>query len=63
MKRKATEERKLVDRTYIRGRWMCSNDTLRRRERAGHLTPIRLGPNSVRYDLAEVLRYEDNATA
>lgn len=58
-----TEGRILVDRAHIQRRWSVSVDTVRRRERAGILTPIRLGTNIVRYDLAEVEAYERQAVA
>lgn len=54
----------LIGRKGLSIRWGgVSHDTIRRREKAGLLTPLRFGPNIVRYRLDEVERYEEEATA
>ena len=56
-------KRILITRPDLSTRWGVSIDTLRRREKTGELTAIKIGANTVRYDLTEVERYEQEATA
>jgi hypothetical protein len=51
----------LISRKWLCTRWQCSDETLRRRERAGLLNPIHLSNRLVRYRLAEVMAVEKDA--
>jgi hypothetical protein len=51
-------ENTLVSRRTLAERWACSDETVKRRERAGLLTPIRFSLRLIRYRLAEVLALE-----
>lgn len=44
-------------------RWQCSAETIKRRQRAGLLKALHIGPHIVRYLLADVLDYETKARA
>ena len=55
-------ERKL-SRKELSVRWNLSIKTLVRWEKAGRLRPVSLGPRTVRYNLSEIVAYEQDATA
>jgi hypothetical protein len=59
----ATTDHALISRRTLCTRWDCSDETLRRRERAGLLHPIHLSNRLVRYRLAEVMAVEKGANA
>ena len=50
----ALPARRLITRTELAARWGCSIATIHRRVNEGRLTPIRLGPGTTRYDIAEI---------
>ncbi len=51
----------LVSRAQIAARWAVSIETVKRRERAGSLTPLRFNQRLLRYRLSEVIELEDAA--
>lgn len=51
----------LLSREMLQTRWSCSKSTLHRMERAGTLTPLRIGKSLVRYRLEEIERIEAQA--
>lgn len=52
------EDTRLVSRKFVRGRWDCSTDFLRERERVGDLTAIILSSRCLRYRLSEIEEFE-----
>jgi len=50
----------LLTRRQLADRWQLSTETLKRRERCGVLSPLKLG-RGVRYRLADVERIEADA--
>jgi hypothetical protein len=48
----------LISRRGIMGRWGCSDETIKRREKAGDLTPIRFSKRMIRYKLSQVMALE-----
>lgn len=48
----------LLSRKSLTQRWGCCTQTLKRRERAGVLHPIRFNSRMLRYRLSEVLAIE-----
>lgn len=53
---------RLLSRKELSGRWSLSTETLKRRERAGILSPLKLG-KGVRYRLSAIERLEADAEA
>ncbi len=51
----------LVSRAELARRWRVSVETLKRRERARILRPIRLDGRVVRYRWSDILRVEDES--
>ena len=52
-------EETLVTRSELARRWKVSVETLKRRERAKILRPVRLEGRVIRYRLSDVLRIEE----
>ena len=50
---------KLLTRLELARRWKVSIETLKRRERAGILRPVRLDGRVIRYRVSDVLRIEE----
>jgi hypothetical protein len=50
---------KLLTRLELARRWKVSIDTLKRRERAKILRPVRLDGRIIRYRMSDVLRIEE----
>lgn len=48
----------LFDRPAVCNRWGVSMSTLKRREAAGDLKPIRIGSRIIRYRESDILEYE-----
>ncbi|MAS95571.1 MAG: hypothetical protein CMO55_20410 [Verrucomicrobiales bacterium] len=55
-----TEDR-LVTRQELSIRWQCSLSTIKRLQAQGVLTPLKIGPNVVRYRLSSILKTEEEA--
>jgi hypothetical protein len=53
----------LISRQRLSSRWELSLESLRRRELAGLLHPVRLGRRTVRYRMSEVLALENAGLA
>jgi len=53
----------LISRQRLASRWELSLESLRRRELAGLLHPVRLGRRTVRYRMSEVLALENAGLA
>ena len=49
----------LLTRLELARRWKVSIETLKRRERAGILRPVRLDGRVIRYRVSDVLRIEE----
>jgi predicted DNA-binding transcriptional regulator AlpA len=49
----------LFDRAALCSRWGVSLSTLKRRETAGGLKPIRIGSRIIRYRESDILEYEE----
>ena len=56
----ATPE-KMLSRKAVAERWQSCVETVKRRERAGLLKPIRFNQRLVRYRLSDVVAYENAA--
>lgn len=52
----------LLTRNELAGRWRCSIETLKRREKSGVLNGMRFSGRMVRYKLDEVLQIERQAS-
>lgn len=52
----------MLSRRHLAERWAISRETLKRREKAGILTPLKLG-KLVRYRLVDIERIEQQAEA
>jgi hypothetical protein len=52
-------EEMLLTRSELARRWKVSIETLKRRERARILRPVRLDGRVIRYRLSDVLRIEE----
>jgi hypothetical protein len=50
----------MLSRRHLAERWSISRETLKRREKAGILIPLKLG-RGVRYRLADIERIEQEA--
>ena len=55
------KQEKFLKRRELAARWRCSVETVKRRERAGFLHPIRLSRRSLLYKLSEVEAVEGAA--
>jgi hypothetical protein len=55
-----TKEGRLLTRTQLAARWSVSRETIKRREKDGTLTVLKLGRDA-RYRLSDVLRLEREA--
>lgn len=55
-----TSEQQLLARPELTARWSVSRETLKRRERDGTLTPLKLG-RLVRYRLSQIEEIERQA--
>ena len=53
----------LLTRSELAKRWKVSIETLKRRERAKILRPVRLEGRVIRYRMSDVLRIEDEGYA
>lgn len=53
----------LLDRRDLINRWNCSLATIKRREAAKSLSPIRIGKRIVRYRLSDILAFEESCTS
>jgi hypothetical protein len=58
-----TQQERHLSRRDLAERWTTSIKTLKRREKAGILRPLSLGPRTVRYRLSDILRIEEDAAA
>jgi len=56
------EATKLLSRTQLAERWQVSGMSLKRYETRGIIKPIKLAARVVRYRLAEIEAYEQEAT-
>jgi hypothetical protein len=54
-------EETLLTRSELARRWKVSIETLKRRERAKILRPVRLEGRVIRYRMSDVLRIEEEA--
>ena len=54
------DERQL-SRKELAARWNLSVKTIKRKEKAGELQPLTLGPRTVRHRLSDILAYEADA--
>jgi len=48
-----------LGRRQLAIRWNCSVSTLKRMEKAGGLKPVRLGPRTLRYPMAQIKNLEN----
>jgi hypothetical protein len=51
--------KQLISRRELAERWSCCVETIKNRERAGILKPIRFGTKSWRYRMSDVLHLEN----
>lgn len=56
-----TTNQQLLSRHQLSDRWSCSIETIKRRERAGVISAMKLG-GLVRYSLQDILKVEAAAT-
>ena len=63
MIRHAQSEEGLISRQSLCARWQVSEETLKRKERAQLLVPIRLSKRMVRYKMVQVLALENSGLA
>jgi hypothetical protein len=56
-----TMDDKLLTRLELARRWKVSIETIKRRERAKVLRPVRLNGRIIRYRMSDVLRIEEEA--
>jgi len=59
----STQPDRLLSRKELAERHGISIKTLKRREKAGLLRPLSLGPRTVRYRLSDILAIEEDAAA
>lgn len=52
---------KTLSRKELADRWSCSVETIKRKEKAGLLSPLRLGKRFLRYRLCDVEAVEEDA--
>lgn len=57
----SNEEETFLSRQELCRRWGVSRDTLRRRERSGELPCLKMGTNTIRYRLSDVIEFERQA--
>lgn len=55
------KEEALLSRKQVAARWSVSRETIKRREAAGLLHPIRFSKRQLRYRLAEIVSVERGA--
>ena len=48
------EKEKFLKRRELAARWRCSTETIKRKQRAGLLTPVRLSARMLLYKLSEI---------
>ena len=58
-----TSDDKLLTRLELARRWKVSIETVKRRERAKVLRPVRLEGRIIRYRMSDVLRIEEEGYA
>jgi hypothetical protein len=58
-----TKDDKLLTRLELARRWKVSIETVKRRERAKVLRPVRLEGRIIRYRMSDVLRIEEEGYA
>jgi hypothetical protein len=58
-----TTDDKLLTRLELARRWKISIETVKRRERAKVLRPVRLDGRIIRYRMSDVLRIEEDGYA
>ena len=58
-----TMDDKLLTRLELARRWKVSIETVKRRERAKVLRPVRLNGRIIRYRMSDVLRIEEEGYA
>jgi hypothetical protein len=63
VKKNASIEEDLIERSALARRWKCHQETLRRKEKQGQLHPLQLAERMVRYRMQEVLAIEHEAAA
>jgi len=61
MRLEETMDDKLLTRWELARRWKVSIETVKRRERAKVLRPVRLNGRIIRYRMSDVLRIEEEA--
>jgi hypothetical protein len=61
-KNKIVRDDDFISRTALAARWGCHIETLKRREKQGHLHPHGFSTRMVRYRLSEVLALEHEAS-
>jgi hypothetical protein len=52
------KQEKFLKRRELAARWRCSGETIKRRQRAGLLHPVRLSQRLLLYKLSEVEKLE-----
>ncbi len=55
-------KRILISRDELAARWGLTKETLKRMEKKGIISPIKLAPRVVRYDQAAIEAYEKECT-
>jgi len=55
---KILKEEKFLKRRELAERWRCSTETIKRRQRAGLLHPVRLSQRSLLYKVSEIENLE-----
>ena len=63
MRLEETMDDKLLTRLELARRWKVSIETVKRRERAKVLRPVRLNGRIIRYRMSDVLRIEEEGYA
>jgi hypothetical protein len=56
------EDAECISRPDLADRWDCHTETLKRREKAGSLHPLRFSTRMVRYSMREVRAIEREAS-
>ena len=57
------QDERQLSRKELADRWNLSVKTIKRKEKAGELQPLTLGPRTVRHRLSDILAFEADATS
>ena len=52
-----------LSRQQLAARWSCSVETIKRKEKAGFIVPLRLGRRLLRFRLSDILQIEQESLA